>query len=159
MTNEDLAWAAGFFDGEGHIGFIVHNNKRINGHLHIQICQTEDGPLQRFYSVFGVGKIYGPYTPKTKRGNRRPYKQFHVDRADHVKMIISSMWSWLSNPKQRQAKAALDAYEAYQKIPNLKTGPKTNINTGPSSCHPNRPSSAKGLCESCYRKDLKNRNE
>lgn len=118
MDREQLAWAAGFFDGEGHIGITGTKNK----HLHIQVCQTEEGPLERLKAVLGVGKIYGPYNATGLA--RRPYKQYHIDTFERVQHAICLMWPWLSRPKREQAKAAFSAYREYLARPYVPRGPK-----------------------------------
>ena len=50
MNKVDVAWAAGFFDGEGHIA--------MNARCPILIVTQKDRlPLDRFLSIFGLGKI------------------------------------------------------------------------------------------------------
>jgi hypothetical protein len=123
FNREELAWAAGFFDGEGHFGTIKTGKNNL--HLHIQVVQTVDGPLQRLQNVLGVGKIYGPY--KQCKGGRRPYKQFHVDRFENVQHALCLMWPWLSAPKRAQAKAAILAYHEYLARPHIPCGPKRKV--------------------------------
>jgi hypothetical protein len=59
----ELAWAAGFFDGEGCAGLYVHRPRRGKERLyaHIQVEQAHKEVLDRFLAAVGVGKIYGPY--------------------------------------------------------------------------------------------------
>lgn len=118
-NREQLAWAAGFFDGEGHIGVVTP--KSGNAHIHIQVVQTEEGPLQRLQTVLNVGRIYGPYN---HGGNRRPYKQLHIDRFESVQHTVCALWPWLSAPKKRQIVAAFDKFALYLSRPHKKRGPK-----------------------------------
>lgn len=158
LNREELAWAAGFADGEAHFGLVTTNNKTQNKHIHIQICQTEDGPLERFQKALGLGKIYGPYTPKKKdNGNRRPYKQFHIDNFEHVQYAVGLLWPWLSRPKKNQITRMLKSYGEYQN--KLRTNPNKS---GPvpqphkmAGCHPERFMQAKGMCNACYRQSLR----
>ena len=151
----ELAWAAGFFDGEGHIGLVKTGQNR---HIHIQICQTIDGPLERFQAILGLGKIYGPYIPKKMAGKRKPYKQLHIDTFEHVQYTICRLWPWLSKPKRNQAKRVLEEFRQYLNRPKTKRGPKPQPAKIPS-CHPERVYKAKGMCDRCYRKDLKIRRQ
>jgi hypothetical protein len=58
MNNTELAWAAGFFDADGHI------TCRRDGLVHLTIGQVNTIPLERFKKAVGsVGTIYGPYQP------------------------------------------------------------------------------------------------
>jgi len=49
---QELAWAAGFFDGEGHC------SANRGGYVSIMVSQRHREPLERFQAAFAVGKIY-----------------------------------------------------------------------------------------------------
>ena len=125
FNREELAWAAGFADGEAHFGIVTHH-KYNSKHAHLVICQTEDGPLQRFQDALGLGIIYGPYQPKVKKGNQRPYKQLHISKFESLQQAVCLLWPWLSRPKRNQAKAMLQSYLTHIRQPR-KSGPR---------CHP-----------------------
>ena len=55
----ELAWAAGFFDGEGS----VYTTKQPQ--ILACVYQNTPEPLERFREVVGFGKIYGPYQTAT----------------------------------------------------------------------------------------------
>ncbi len=62
-ADTELAWAAGFFDGEGSIGTVRDNRNRRR--ISIQMSVGQSGPdtappesLQRFREIVGVGQIY-----------------------------------------------------------------------------------------------------
>lgn len=55
---EELAWAAGFFDGEGSTSFIAGKN------LLMAIKQKDRRNLERFLDAVGDGRIFGPYQHK-----------------------------------------------------------------------------------------------
>jgi hypothetical protein len=148
--NEELAWAAGFLDGEMHIG-TTRTGKGDNKRLHLVVCQVEKGPLERLQGILGVGGIYGPYN--IGRTNRQPYKQFHITKAVEVKSVIKMVWPWLSEPKRKQA---IEAFSAYDNRALHKPGPKSKPRPIPN-CHPDRPFKAKGMCNACYRQALKSR--
>lgn len=130
MDREKLAWAAGFFDGEGHIGLVKTGARNL--HLHIQVVQTEDGPLERLAETLGVGKIYGPYYARKAVGNRRPYRQFHVNTFEKVQYAICLMWPWLSCPKREKAKRAFLTYRNYLAT-RLKPGRKGKAKGEPAN--------------------------
>ncbi len=74
MTDEDIAWAAGFFEGEGS-SFIAYCNP--TPYYRISINQAYREPLDKFCSLFG-GKVYGPYGPYNGR-KAKPQYQVLVD--------------------------------------------------------------------------------
>ncbi len=51
MKQTDIAWAAGFTDGEGYIGF--HSNRSFC----LIIGQKDRSPLDRFIEIFKIWKI------------------------------------------------------------------------------------------------------
>jgi hypothetical protein len=58
LDREELAWAAGFFDGEGNVS--LHTQRKA---AQLNISQCERSILDRFKNaVGGLGAVYGPYT-------------------------------------------------------------------------------------------------
>lgn len=78
MIETELAWAAGFFDGEGSSKRIYNHYTTKKGEVRkptsnvvLSVAQTALKPLERFKeAVGGIGHINGPYK---YRANQRPY--------------------------------------------------------------------------------------
>lgn len=69
ISEVDLAWCAGFFDGEGYVTISRRNHKGYTGHyLRVGINHVAPEPLYKFVELFG-GKL--EYDDKCK-GNRKP---------------------------------------------------------------------------------------
>jgi hypothetical protein len=105
MNTHELAWAAGFFDGEGHVG-----TPKARPHIHFSISQVDRRVLDRFRrAVGGLGSVHGPYNhPIMKaRGNEQPRFYFQVSRYEYVQAIIAMLWPWLDVVKRKQAAAVL----------------------------------------------------
>ena len=66
MTNEQVAWAAGFFDGEGYVS--IASRMDHSQYIKVGINHVDPRPLQKFQQLFG-GKLN--YSSKV-RGNRKP---------------------------------------------------------------------------------------
>jgi len=98
LPREDLAWAAGFFDGEGHVS--CPNPQK--GRMLLSVGQTDTRPLERLQQLFGVGAIYGPFT----KDRRKPYWQWSIQNFEEVQYVIAAMWPWLT-VKKEQATLAL----------------------------------------------------
>lgn len=103
MTHrEQLAWAAGFFDGEGNAG--IYGSRTVRA----RIGNTDLAQLQRFMSVVRVGKIYGPYrngkgiVNGAKTYTSRPIYFYWVSGFEDVQHLMCLLWSWLSQPKRDQ---------------------------------------------------------
>jgi hypothetical protein len=99
-VSEELAWAAGLFDGEGSVG-TYGKSGRSYFHLRVSIGQQDRRVLDRFVSVVGLGKTYGPYS--TPHGKERWEYQIAGGTAREVMDLI---WPWLSEPKRLQAERA-----------------------------------------------------
>lgn len=112
----ELAWAAGFFDGEGCTTVTrCKPKKRAIDQLRPQLglraslAQVELEPLKRFYKAVGIGAIRGPY----KYGsNRQFHYQWNASNLD-VLAALDALWPYLSNVKKVQAYLKVSEYCAY----------------------------------------------
>jgi len=101
FDREELAWAAGFFDGEGSF---------INPHyqcptLRVKVSQTHPEVLQKFkHAVCDLGKLNGPYVGS---GKHKPVWIFQSGKFEHSQAVIALLWNWLWREKRNQAFRAL----------------------------------------------------
>lgn len=106
----ERAWAAGFFDGEGHCSY----GKNPRGDcVMLSVVQTkETATLERFQAaVGGYGNIY--------ERNHRPEGWsrtwvIQIGAYREVQQAACLMWEFLSEPKRRQIAEALAKYKQYQ---------------------------------------------
>lgn len=106
LDREALAWAAGFYDGEGNFW-----TRAESGHIRLTIHQCDFRPLQRFHrAVMGVGKLRGPYQRphRVHRENDSPMYTWSAQNHADVRLIIGWLWEFLSEPKREQ----IDKYAA-----------------------------------------------
>lgn len=150
MKQTELAWAAGFIDGEGH--FRLHKTKgrkptgRIYGQPVLTIAQVDRKVLDRVVSILG-GTVYGPF--KTTNIKWRPSYRYVLWGTNNINRVVRLLTPWLGKIKLTQAEQALADGQSIISRPKLKSGPTPKI----SSCHPNRKHGARGLCEKCYAAD------
>lgn len=117
MDTHELAWAAGFFDGEGYAKFgsdkrNVHQGGRlVYTTLRIDVRQTDRRVLDRFRAIVGVGKVYGPYSPATT--SRQPVFAFVCSNFEGCQHITAQLWLWLSPIKRGQLKQALIGWRSF----------------------------------------------
>lgn len=103
MNKEELAWAAGFFDGEGTFGFY-------HGSLRASIVQKEDAEygdalLIRFSRLFPFGSF--------KEYDGRPgLKRWEAHGPGKVQTIYAALYSYLGPIKRRQGKIAIEKWKA-----------------------------------------------
>jgi hypothetical protein len=111
LDREELAWAAGLFDGEGHIRSHRHSSNVRGQHLELNVVQNNDSwafapeMLYRLEELFKVGTVCGPYDNKLSQNWKWIITNFH-----HCQFVIGLMWFKLSDVKKDQAAKALRAY-------------------------------------------------
>lgn len=99
FNTHELAWAAGFFDGEGHTGCRGEGSTVVI----LAVEQNERAPLERFQRAVRIGRVKGPY----RNGTGNAHYRFSVTRYEDVQFIIALLWKFLSEPKRIQASRAL----------------------------------------------------
>ena len=106
---EDLAWAAGFFDGEGCIYFKVLDNRYKTLQMSLSISQNafKGEPLDKWYRIFKVG---GFSDSNMGRGNENPISTWRTAKFEHIQYIISSIWFMLGEVKRNQYTRMMKTY-------------------------------------------------
>jgi rRNA maturation protein Nop10 len=99
MDTHELAWASGFFDGEGHLSGISEKAVR-RPRTAICVSQIETTSLYRLQRAFGFGVVYGPYK---RRPPHNDVYQFVIRDFEHSQAAVAMMWPWLGEPKRQQA--------------------------------------------------------
>lgn len=116
MNREELAWAAGFFDGEGSTFIKMNRAERPYGkriyiypQVVLSVGQNDRAVLDRFSAaVNNLGKVVGPFL---LRGERRTW-QYRVQKYEHIQQVLCYLWPWLSEIKREQAAEAIKIYRA-----------------------------------------------
>lgn len=103
---EELAWAAGFWDGEGCSGNWSFGIKGYPERKPQRVCRAILGQktsplLTRFKEAVGFGKVYGPYL------SSRNQMRWQVQSFEHVQAVAAILWSWLGESKRSQFRKAL----------------------------------------------------
>ena len=106
MDRHELAWAAGFFDGEGWANVVSHKGRRTR-QPHAQINQADNHgipvALERFRQAVGVGRIGGP---ERKPGRIDRYWWIASSGSD-VTRVAELLDPWLGDVKRREFRAAV----------------------------------------------------
>jgi len=104
----ELAWAAGFFDGEGYVGSTLRfNGTKRYRRIDVQITQIDAEVLERFRDAVGVGKVYGPYHSK-RRIN--PMWKYGVGSVHDVMHVLDLLRPYLCSIKTKQAEEAVRTF-------------------------------------------------
>ena len=110
-SRERLAWAAGFWAGEGCCWSGSSNSK---GYRYKQrsivgrISQVDKRPLVRFKRAVSLGSIRGPY--RTSKG--RPAYQWGVSGWPSIEKLFKLLGPWLDPVKREQFIAARKLYRS-----------------------------------------------
>lgn len=108
----ELAWSAGFIDGEGH--FRCQRNGRADRQsqqwaMHLAVGQVDPAPLYRLQSLFG-GYVYGP----TANRSHKPNYTWRLNGYERVQACVAAIWPYLS-VKQPQAATALREFVEHRR--------------------------------------------
>jgi hypothetical protein len=103
-VDTELAWAAGFLDGEGSFGNYGENKRDSKRRYRIQAVQVRREALDRLQEALG-GAVRGPYGPYS--GNRQPYYSWQIF-ASEAKEATEALMPYLCSQKREQAIAALE---------------------------------------------------
>ena len=143
-NREELAWAAGFFDGEGNIRCSNPRGKTPA----ISIAQIDPQVLHRFNkATLSLARIYGPYKPKTI--NSHPYWVYGLHSHARVQAIVAMLWEFLSPVKRAQAKKALGLSRRPSKKPGPKRLERCKRGHDMSITRYIRPNGLAGSCKTC----------
>jgi hypothetical protein len=106
----ELAWAAGFFDGEGYSS--LNNRKDGWKNIKVGVGQVHREPLDRFDRATGnIGNVLGPYT---SRSYRQPFHEWAVTGLEKSQAVMTMLWPWLCSIKREQWTIVSEAMVAYK---------------------------------------------
>jgi len=151
----ELAWAAGFFDGEGNIRAKLNKQSpRSYYYLAISINQVDPQVLERFRRAVGVGKVAGPYDRSRYAGafSRKPQWTYEAYSFEKIQAVLAMLWKWLSPVKQEQARTAIMEVRSHRVAVASRWIVRGCIAEG---C--DRPADARDLCPGHYAKDWRRR--
>lgn len=103
---EDLAWAAGLFEGEGSITFYSTKNSRRR--ITVVLTSTDEDVIRKFHGIVGLGRVYGP---RLKEGYK-PAWTWTTTTFEEAQAAISLLWIWLQSRRRETAKIALSKYHS-----------------------------------------------
>jgi hypothetical protein len=93
---EELAWAAGLFEGEGCV-------TEVGDRFIIVVNNTDEWVIEWFFEILAYGRRYGPYKNSEADGQRR--KPFWVGRAadEEAFDVLQLLAPWLSPRRLERA--------------------------------------------------------
>lgn len=114
LDTHELAWAAGFFDGEG------STHRRIDGSVILSIDQKGNIPLIRFKNAIGnKGGISYHSGFRRDIGETQAMYKLSVGNFQDVQFVMALLWKYLCPIKRQQYKRHV--------IEHLKSCKKNNL--------------------------------
>lgn len=115
---EQIAWAAGLWDGEGCVSQMSHRTHEGYSILEASITQSSAAGmpevLVRFREIVGAGAIYGPYDAGPERHPVYRWKLLPTREIDRVMRLLSPQ---IGEVKRRQAEERLAVVNAQPALP------------------------------------------
>lgn len=101
MNREELAWAAGLFEGEG--CFAISGD-----HPHAYLGMTDQDRVEAFHTVMELGRVYA-------RAPTPRYKQvwgWSAQRFEAVQAVLAMLWPWLGPRRRHQGVRTLQRFRS-----------------------------------------------
>lgn len=117
----EVAWAAGFWEGEGYIKAHSHYKESKPYGIYISACQADKEPLLRLQKTFG-GHLTGPYGPYNNVSKKVRY-EWRITKLNEAIKFIQIIWPHLSEFRRRQI---LKVIKKVDKDVPLQTPKKSN---------------------------------
>ena len=102
INREDLAWAAGLFEGEGSFTF-ARRGKYVS--IVAELGMTDEDRVKRFQEVLGIGNTT-VHTKPIKTHWKTMYL-WKTGSFEGVQAVISMLWPWLGPRRRNRAKEIL----------------------------------------------------
>jgi hypothetical protein len=93
---EEIAWAAGLFEGEGCV-------TEIDGRFTLALNNTDEEVVRRFEEIVRLGRIYGPYENSSSDGFRRKPFWAWVAKDESALDVMQMLAPWLSTRRRSRA--------------------------------------------------------
>ncbi len=100
MTEIELAWFTGLFEGEGCI-FVPPDR----GGFKLIVAMTDKDTIERVQKITGIGKIN--LKTSDKRSNRKPTWIWNPGKWEEVKPLLEKMLPYLGERRKLKAQQAL----------------------------------------------------
>jgi hypothetical protein len=111
VHKDDIAWAAGLFEGEGCISFTRSKrshwrNSQTQGR--VSVAMTDQDVVERFAKIMGFGTVEYLGVPQSRDGyNRKATWRWRAQSYEHVQATIAMFWSYLGTRRKARAKEIL----------------------------------------------------
>ena len=103
-SREELAWAAGLFEGEGCVGRYITTKRSVKyDYWQVRISSTDLDVLRKFQRIIGFGKIYKHKTT----GARKRAWQHNIYRQPEVYAVLALLFQFMGSRRKAKMREAL----------------------------------------------------
>lgn len=136
MSELELAWAAGFFDGEGCTTLSTQMQLRSGkfyeyNSIHLNVNQVDREVLDRFQRAVGLGRVGGPYSKKGP--NQQDQYSYRCGAIQEVRFVLEALWPYLGSVKKLQALDKIEQYEVAHRTVNTRYNKEVITNASSST--------------------------
>lgn len=143
---EELAWAAGLFEGEG----CITQTRRSTGYAapRLQMSMADIDVVRRFALTVGVGSLHW-ITPR--RLHHSEQLLWSVTRFEHVQAVLAMFWPWLGDRRRARARQVLLEHREHLALAPIPRRLRTHCPNGHAYDGPNTYLSKRGsrVCRTC----------
>jgi hypothetical protein len=100
-SRENLAWAAGLFEGEG----CIHRGQKQA--ITLAVAMTDFDVVEKFHFIVGVGNVNGPYLANNPRHLQR--WRWSTGNFQHAQALLAALWPWLGHRRKAKAEKIIKA--------------------------------------------------
>lgn len=102
-NREDLAWAAGLFEGEGFVG--PHDYRKHRPAWMMAVVMTDEDVVRRFHRIVGVGTVCGPAKPRAE--GHLPTWRWQVASRKYIYALCVALWPFMGRRRQERMTQAI----------------------------------------------------
>jgi hypothetical protein len=106
MSETEIAWATGVFEGEGSIVLVPYCRGATRMQRHVAIKMTDRDVLERVQRAFGVGQLRGPFR-RIEHAHYKPIWTWTVNRWSEIERVLRAMLPWLGERRRIKAQEML----------------------------------------------------
>ena len=124
-TKEQIAWAAGLFEGEGCFTIATTTWPRNNGRvsytkqIRSKINMTDEDVVRKFHAIVGIGSVV--YVSPTSE-KYLPQWQWYTGKVEEARYIYTLLREHLGKRRRMRAEELLRIMDEYKKKPYAKRG-------------------------------------
>lgn len=115
-TIEEIAWAAGLFEGEGTC-CVVRNGKSLRAT--VELTSTDEDVVRKFHRIMGCGKLTCRDRPPNK-----PAWKWYAYSAGIVIEVLTVLLPFLGERRTKEAEVVLERARNTRMYPNREYGKK-----------------------------------